>query len=506
MTLPAQKAQSQNQPNQPIVAKTQASPYTSWRISERNLITNLLVMGSLGKGHEVYTQAVDDSGLEITDFYERQLQGIWTVAGMLYAEGKEITLQTIWAKIQEGVNDNSHVLDLLAYLANQPADLAHKTHAKSIVEASIDNMIKMSVQKLQPLMSSSATPIETKIQKLYGIVSEVKTRLEHKTQTETLSVADGFEMTIKDLNDPNIEPNIGIVTGFQELDRKYNGWGKETLNYVVAPTGAGKSVFLMTSALHATMAKKRVLFVQLEMPTNQTLQRLICAFGGINSNRLKRKTLAPWEQERILQVMQKMNEFDKDRYFKLIYSKQPTLDDLEIKLDTMMLKGYDIIFLDYAGGTRFSPGKTQNSLDLHDQIYNRINQWKFRYKVPIVAGAQYNFDFPQKHEGAYTNKMIYSSQSASFNADTVMFIHPPTPKTNKKKEEEEIVDKTRSSLVLTKIRDGEKSAGNDIIHVRNQFDMHRFAPMSVSTSTPMWDLRYDIKTALNPDTIDLRDL
>lgn len=482
--------------NNPVIKK---NDYASWRMNEKNLISVLLAMGAKGRGNEIFAEVVDVSGIQYKDFFERQLSGIWFVAQMLYEQGKDINLQTIWAEIEKGKNDNRHVLDTLTYLANQPVSLSYRTYAKNIVEASVANELKTSIQRLTPLIDNPAvSPTET-LRRLYQVISDLKPRLEHSMQSETISIVEGLKSYADEYKNTTELPELGIATGFPKLDRKVTGWGKETLNLVVAPTGAGKSVFLMTSALHAVMTGKRVLFVQLEMTPRESMRRLLCAFAGINSNRLKRRALTTWEQERLPLAAQKLHEFDQENHFKLVYVKQPTLNELQMKLDALMYDAYDILFLDYAGGSRFDPTGSRNGLDLHNQIYNRINQWKFRYKIPVVAGAQYNYDHPQKHEGAYTNKMIFSSQSSSFNAHTVMFIHPPTPPSRKGRAEDTSYDKNRSSLVLTKIRDGAKSPGNDIIHVRNQFDMHRFVPMTVSTSQPMWEMAYNLSDALEEE-------
>lgn len=464
--------------------------YDSWRTSEKYLVASVLSAGIVQHGRRAFAEAVDETGIRFSDFYSRELSAIWYVMDRLYQNGDAIDVGTIWAEMQKSTKAKQYInLDMIMFLSSCGKAGSHRTHAKNIVDASISVSIKNTLHNLQPLVDDPKIKAEEKLREVHKIVTDLSKRVEYATKSQTVGIVDGLSGFIENYGREEEKgiADVGIPTGFAQLDSKIDGWKKRTLNVIAGAPGSGKTVMLINCALHAVMAGKRVLMVQLELPNDQSFRRLLCAFAGIDSNRLKRHQLTGWEASRLPKAIEKLKEFDKDNKFTMLTMNQPTLEDINIKLETLMLDGYDIIFFDYAGGAKITPSHpAKNDLEHHREIYTTVDSWKKKYNVPVVVGAQYGAQEQQTNAGSYTMDMIYSSRFMKHNADTMMFLHPV-----KQGAENATVNTTQ--FVIVKNRDGEKPYGtNLVVNARAEMNMFRFVDPKFAVGSgvpkPMWEM------------------
>src|SRR5690606_33951352 len=91
----------------------------------------------------------------------------------------------------------------------------------------------------------------------------------------------------------------GIPTGFVELDRMTAGLQRSDLIIVAARPSVGKTAFALNISQNvATRTGKNVAIFSLEMGANQLVQRMLCAEGNIDSQRLRTGQLTPedWQK------------------------------------------------------------------------------------------------------------------------------------------------------------------------------------------------------------------
>ena len=473
------------------VPSPESDLYDSWRVSERSLIGTIIASGATGKGRRTFAESVDATGIQFTDFLDRELAALWFIMERLYNEGQEIDVSTIWGEVQKSDKAKQHfTLDTLMYLSGKTGTGGHRTHARNVIEASVSSSISHALKTLQPLAHNPKIKASEKLRQVHKIVTDLNKRVEHATKSQTVSIVEGLQsfLTAYENEEQSGVIDTGIPTGFAMLDAKIDGWKKRTLNIIAGAPGSGKTALLFNCALHAVMNGQRVLMVQLELPQDQSFRRLLCSFAGIDSNRLKRHQLTGWESSRLTKAIEKLKEFDANKRFTLLTMNQPTLEDIKIKLDTLMLDGYDIIFFDYAGGAKISRCfPAQSDLEHHRDIYKAIDDWKKTYNVPIVVGAQYGAPQPQKSTGDYTMDMVYSSKFLKHNADTILFLHP------NKQTKEGKSSQNLTSFVVVKNRDGEKPYGkNLVVTAKAEMNMFRFVDTDIMTSSsiplPMWEI------------------
>ena len=80
----------------------------------------------------------------------------------------------------------------------------------------------------------------------------------------------------------------GIPTGFTELDRMTAGFQRNDLIIVAARPSVGKTAFALNIAQNvATRAGENVAIFSLEMGASQLVQRMLCAEGNIDAQRMR---------------------------------------------------------------------------------------------------------------------------------------------------------------------------------------------------------------------------
>lgn len=87
----------------------------------------------------------------------------------------------------------------------------------------------------------------------------------------------------------------GISTGFNDLDRLTNGWGKGELIVIAARPGMGKTTLALNFMLEAVNQDKRVLMYSVEMTAIELGLKLVSNLSGIDGSRIHRGKLTDTE-------------------------------------------------------------------------------------------------------------------------------------------------------------------------------------------------------------------
>jgi len=159
-------------------------------------------------------------------------------------------------------------------------------HAIVAARAHPDEKISYFVEQLKRTQLSNISQSET--DRLNAIVADDNKGMEDilgcwsqsfsKVMSFSTGESDADLGTIVDdiVSDGNRVDVLGISTGFIQLDHYTNGLGKQRLNVVFAPTGAGKTTFVTQLAFQiASLGYGRVLFVSSEMEERDLLLKMI---------------------------------------------------------------------------------------------------------------------------------------------------------------------------------------------------------------------------------------
>ena len=180
-----------------------------------------------------------------------------------------------------------------------------------------------------------------------------------------------------------------------ELLNQITGGGlpKKTLNIILAATGGGKSLFMTHCAAANLIARKKVLYITMEMAEEKIAERIDSNLTDMSIEDIYKLPLGEYQV--------KMREVaNKTKGAQLFIKEFPTscagtdhfrnlIDELKIK------KGFipDIIYLDYLNIAMPSKGvdaKNAGSYFVMKSISEEVRAMAVDYNVPIVSATQTN--------------------------------------------------------------------------------------------------------------------
>lgn len=223
-------------------------------------------------------------------FYKEAHALIWKACEALAEDAEPIDILTVTNKLKEQKKlDNVGGPYYITQLTNKVASPAHAEHhsailyqlyvqremvrkAGELVQVAYDD----DFDQAQAVYSKNTTYLD---QILAGKRADKNMRLilsDHQKEMERrreLSKAGGI---------------TGVPTGSHDLDKNTSGWQGNDLVIIAGRPGMGKTaVSLNLFAKKAAERKKHVLFFSLEMDDLSLADRLICSYGGIDSDHLK---------------------------------------------------------------------------------------------------------------------------------------------------------------------------------------------------------------------------
>ena len=183
-----------------------------------------------------------------------------------------------------------------------------------------------------------------------------------------------------------------IPTGMETFDRiTLGGFSRKSLNCVIAQSGHGKSLYLVSTACNALREGYNALYITLEMSEVRIAERMDANLLDVTIPSLSRISLK--------QYTDKVQELDKQKHGRLIIKEFPTstASVLHFKnlLNELKLKqGFipDVIFVDYINlmtSSRYKPGQT-NSYGMVKAISEELRGLAVETNTAIVTATQTN--------------------------------------------------------------------------------------------------------------------
>ena len=246
----------------------------------------------------------------------------------------------------------------------------------------------------------------------------------------------------------------GLDTPYKLLNKMTNGLQPSDLIVLAARPGMGKTSFAMNLVEHAALRKNKVCAVfSLEMPYQQIVQRLLCAYANVSMAKALSGQLSASEWKKIMQAGDKV---DKSKIYiddssvvtpAEILSKCRRLKTLEGSLDLVMI---DYIQLMSSGSSGLAGSENRQQ-----EIASITRDLKIMAKelnVPVIALSQLRR--MQTKEPQLSD--LRESGAIELDADIVMFINRPEATATKEELASGAVIKGAAELHLAKHRNGEQ--------------------------------------------------
>jgi len=218
----------------------------------------------------------------------------------------------------------------------------------------------------------------------------------------------------------------GVPSGFTGLDRITSGWQKSDLIVIAARPGMGKTAFVVTAMRNAAVDFNfPVAIFSLEMSSIQLVNRLISAEAELESDKIKRGSLAEYEWEQLVHKTAKLTKAP------IFIDDTPALTIFELRAKSRRLKAqHDIqlIIVDYL--QLMSGDSSKNAGGNREQeiasISRALKNLAKELTVPVVAISQLSRAV-ETRGGDKRPQLSDLRESGSIeqDADLVMFLYRP---------------------------------------------------------------------------------
>lgn len=274
--------------------------------------------------------------------------------------------------------------------------------------------------------------------------------------------------------------NLGILTGYKNLDELLGGFQKGDLVIIAARPSMGKTAFAVNVAYNVAkhfIDDKRhgakVLFFSLEMSVEQLVTRVYAQSATLSSDAIRKGTITHRDFERVKDVDKEI----KSHKIPLYIDDTPCLSLAALRSRAMKQKRVEnigLIVIDYLQMIRID-GKSGNRVQEVSEITRQLKALGHDLDIPVVALSQLSRNVEQREDKKPLLSDLRESGSIEQDADVVMFLYreayylkrsEPSPHTIEHQEWEQKMEQYRyeSEINVAKHRNG--AIGN----VRIRFD------------------------------------
>lgn len=221
----------------------------------------------------------------------------------------------------------------------------------------------------------------------------------------------------EDLKEYENRKQTAIFTQYKAINNCIGSLQGGDMIVLAAPTGGGKTCFMLNLALGFAKQGKEVDIYSLEMPPYQIRQRLICCEISIDVKKFRNFSLSEQDKEKYKTYVN--NEFKK---LKININKSQSILMDDIKRKTLKSKA-NIICIDYLG--LISSNTNKNSYERFSDISREIKLLAMEANKPIIALHQLHRAFMDREDKKPRLSDLRDSGKIEQDADMVWFLYRP---------------------------------------------------------------------------------
>jgi replicative DNA helicase len=360
-------------------------------------------------------------------FYVDAHQTIYKAILHLFEKTKPVDILTVTEELKlMGELERVEGPYYISQLTSKVASSAHVVeHARIISEKFIQReLIKVSTRVIKDSYDDTVDVFElldTAEQGLFEIT-------ENNLKTSYVSISQILPSAIKSIEDLTKldDAFTGIPSGFPALDRITSGWQNSDLIIIAARPGMGKTSFTLSLARNAAIhTKKSVAFFSLEMSKEQLVTRLISSETELESEKLKKGNLKPFEWTQLTTKAEALAEAP------IFIDDTPGINIFELRAKCRRLKrrhNIDLVIIDYLqlmSGTN-TEGRNSNREQEISNISRSLKGIAKELNIPIIALSQLNRSVETRGgEKRPQLSDLRESGAIEQDADMVAFIYRP---------------------------------------------------------------------------------
>lgn len=357
------------------------------------------------------------------DFYRPSHQRIFQVMLKLSDRGEPIDLLTV----TNALNSSKQLEDVggvsyLTELADAVPTAANISYYTKIVEE------KSVLRRLIRTATDIVTESFNREDEIEDVLSEAEKNILDVSNRQNANAFKNIKDVLIDVYD-NIEKLhekkgdvTGIPTGFKDLDHITSGFQRNDLIIVAARPSVGKTAFALNVAQNvAIKTDENVAIFSLEMGADQLVNRMLCAEGNIDAQRLRTGNLEPEDWTKLTMAMGSLSNAG------VFIDDSPGIRVNEIRSKCRRLKqehGLGMILIDYLQLIQGSGASAkENRQQEVSEISRSLKGLARELEVPVIALSQLSRGVEQRQDKRPMMSDLRESGSIEQDADIVGFLY-----------------------------------------------------------------------------------
>ena len=390
------------------------------RTPPQNIEAEQAVLGAIFLEAQALTTASEL--LMPEDFYRANHQRIYEVMLDISTRGEPVDIVTVTAELQtRNWLDDVGGVAYLSDLANSVPTAANVEYYSKIVEE------KSILRRLIRVATNIAKDGYTSDDEVSVILTDAEKTIldvaQRKNTSAFISINDVLVETYDRIEMlQNRKGDItGIPTGFVELDRMTAGFQRSDLIIVAARPSVGKTAFALNIAQNVgTKTDENVAIFSLEMAAGQLVQRMLCAEGNIDAQRMRTGQLESGDWQKLTMAMGSLSKAG------IYIDDTPGVRVNDIRAKCRRLKqekGLGMIVIDYLQLIQGSGRGGENRQQEVSEISRSLKALARELDVPVIALSQLSRGVESRQDKRPMMSDIRESGSIEQDADIVAFLY-----------------------------------------------------------------------------------
>ncbi|MBS3678705.1 replicative DNA helicase [Ornithinibacillus massiliensis] len=415
------------------------------RTPPHNIEAEQAVLGAIFLEPEAFSTASEL--LLPGDFYRASHQRIFETMLKLSDRGEPIDLVTVTTSLADSkqIEEAGGVSYLTQLAESVPTAANIEYYAKIVEEKAVLRRLIRTATDIVTTTFAREDEVEDVLNEAEKSILEVSGRKNTGSFKEIkdvlIEVYDKIEMLHRNKADVT-----GIPTGYRDLDKMTSGFQRNDLIIVAARPSVGKTAFALNIAQNvAVNTDENVAIFSLEMGADQLVQRILCAEGNIDAQRLRNGTLEPDDWTKLTMAMGSLSNAG------IFIDDTPGIRVSEIRSKCRRLKqehGLGMILIDYLQLIQGSGKPGENRQQEVSEISRSLKGLARELNVPLIALSQLSRGVEQRQDKRPMMSDLRESGSIEQDADIVGFLYRDDYY-DKESEKQNIIE-----IILAKQRNG----------------------------------------------------
>lgn len=391
------------------------------RMPPQNIEAEQAVLGAMLISKEAITETAQI--LSPTDFYREAHRIVYETMLELSNKNQAVDNLTVIERLNKsGLLEKVGGIAFVTALANTVPTAANVIfYAKIVREKSLMRRLINTATAIATMGYEDSEDADTIMDKAEKMILEIASNRKTSDFTPIKQIVIDTFSKIEGLYESK-GGLTGLSTGFKDLDKITTGLQPSDLILVAARPSMGKTAFTLNIASHVAIKEnKPVAFFSLEMSKEQLMQRMLCAEGLVESQRLRVGDLDEQDWHKLIAAADKFSKAP------LYIDDTPGITIMELRSKARRLqqeKGLSLILIDYL---QLMQGRSSKSSDNRQQEISEISRslksLARELNVPVIALSQLSRSVESRQIKKPMLSDLRESGSLEQDADIVIFLY-----------------------------------------------------------------------------------